>query len=821
MSRLDPSAVFVDVILPLPVVQTYTYQVPEEISPKVKKGVRVVVPFGNKKLYGAIVYKVHDQEPKNYIAKSIISLLDSKSIVNSRQFKLWEWISSYYMASIGEVMNAALPAGLKLSSESSLLLNPSFNGDYSKLNDKEYLIAESLLTQKELSANQIQSILELKTVYPIMQSLLEKKVALIKETLKERYKPKLKSYITINKEFQSKKNIDKAFDLLSRAPSQLNLLMTFIELVDTKGEMEKGDLQKEAKVSGGLINSIEAKSIFKVEKREVSRLIAVDNQKKGPKKLSAIQQKTLDTITTSFLKKKVALLHGITSSGKTLIYAEMIKRIIKEGKQVLYLLPEIALTTQVISRLREIFGDKITVYHSKFSDNERVEIWGKVLRKEYLIILGARSAIFLPFVRLGLVIIDEEQDSSYKQFDPSPRYHGRDSAIFLASIHKAKTLLGTATPSMESYYNTLTGKYGIAELTKRYGDIQLPEIVVEDVKRARKKKQLHSHFTQNLLDRIETTLAAKKQVILFQNRRGFAPFMMCDDCHWIPKCVHCDVSLSYHKNNHILKCHYCGYITQPINTCENCNSNKMQVQGFGTEKVEDELQLLFPGVIISRMDVDSARTKTALNKIISDLENGYVDVLVGTQMVTKGLDFEHVNLVGVLSADQLLNYPDFRANERAFQLMEQVSGRAGRKGKKGIVVIQTLHPEDNIIGYVLNHDYKGFYKNEAIQRKNFGYPPYSRLIKITLKHKKEYLVEKASVAFVKKLRELSVKTILGPAPPPVPRIRGYYLRDILIKLVKDSEEIRTSKEKIYETIDHLSKDSEIRSAIIQLDVDPM
>ncbi len=841
---------FVDVIIPLSVPNLYTYRVPYELNGAVAVGKRVVVQFGKGRLYSALIRTIHEKPPKLYEAKYIDSILDEQPIVNTKQFELWDWISCYYMCTIGEVMVAALPGGLRLASESKIVLNPKFNPATPECNlsDKEYLIIDALELRNVLSINEVSEIIEQKTAYPIIKSLIEKGVVIIEEELKEKFKPKIATFVKITEYADNEDNLKTIFDSLEKkAVKQLEVLMAYINLSkrysNERIEVKKSDILKVVSGSEGALNALVKKEIFTLYDREVGRFASFENENKISE-LNETQKEVLDSINKS--EKDVILLHGVTSSGKTEIYVKLIEQVIAEGKQVLYLLPEIALTTQIINRLRKYFGDAVGVYHSKFNENERVEVWNKVLSykvqssklessddlktsldktlnfelSNFKLIIGARSALFLPFSNLGLVIVDEEHDTSYKQYDPAPRYNARDGAIYLAHIHKAKTLLGSATPSIESYYNAMEGKYGFAEMTKRFGGVQMPEILIADVKEAQKRKQMKSHFSPLLLDTITLALDKKEQVILFQNRRGFAPQLECNMCAWVPQCVNCDVSLTFHKTTNQLRCHYCGYAIKPPNKCVACGDTDLRMKGFGTEKIEQELQIFYPKAKIARMDLDTTRSKFAHQHIIQDFEERNVDILVGTQMVTKGLDFDNVSMVGILNADSMLNFPDFRSFERSFQLMSQVAGRAGRKNKRGTVIIQTHNPTHSIILEVIENNYVGMYTNQLLDRKNFNYPPYYRLIEMTVIHKDLDLVNDAAKHIADKLKKHFGKRVLGPEFPMISRIRNLFHKTILIKIERESSVVQVKKI-IVEELGKFKVKSEYKSVRVNMDVDPM
>ena len=811
---------FVEVVLPLSLPKNYTYEIPEEWVDSLSVGQRVIVQFGKKRFYTALILNIHNLSPKEYNAKPISSILDEKPIVNDHQLELWKWMTDYYLCHLGDVMNAALPAGLKLASETKIILRDPSVIDHLELDDKEYLVAEAISIQKELSIREIQEILDQKTVFPVIKSLLNKGILFLREELQEGYKPKMESFISLGEAYENKDERKQLFDELERAPKQMELLLKFYQIKNKSGEVRKAELAKAAGKNYSVIAALVRKGIFLENEREVGRLHLENLETITPITLSEKQLEALTSIREQFVEKDVVLLHGVTSSGKTEIYAELIKHLAKEKKQVLYLLPEIALKAQLIARLKKFFGNTVGIYHSKFSPNERVEIWEKVLNNEYKIILGARSALFLPFQDLSLVIVDEEHDPSYKQFDPAPRYNARDSAIFLASLHKAKTLLGSATPSIESYHNTDTGKYGLVNLTERFGNIQLPKIKVADITRSARIKSAKSHLTETLVKDLQQVLENKEQAIIFRNRRGYAPMLTCGTCGFTPQCKNCDVSLTYHKIFHDLRCHYCGYKTKLITVCPACGAHNMQVQGFGTEKIEDEINLIFDNIKVARMDFDAVRTKHGHDKVIKNFEAGKTDVLVGTQMVTKGLDFENVALVAVLNSDQLLYYPDFRANERAFQLMVQVAGRAGRKNRQGEVIIQARDISHPVLRYVIQNDFEAFYLAELSQRKKFKYPPFVRLIHIHMKHRdKETLHKAAQYVYQLLLRKIGNRAY-QPTVPSISRIRNFYLIDILIKIEKNKSKIISAKEAIRETMAALQDHKDFRTVVMYADVDP-
>lgn len=841
--QTSEKTMFIEVILPLSLPKTYTYKVPPHLQENIQVGKRVEVQFGKKKNYSAIIQSIsHDNLPNSVLSninkndlksgftpKNIISVLDEYPIVNPIQLKHWQWISEYYLCTKGEVLNAALPAGLKLSSETKIIFNSQHTVDLASLNEMEFFVAQALESQHVLTINDVAEILEQKDVFQVIKSLQNKELIYLEEELVEKYKPKSARYIKLHDNYKNEKKLRVLFDQLEKAPKQLELLMTFIHINNTQygfkeyacfKEINKAELLKHSKTSTATLDALVSKEVFEEVTKEIGRFVDEKSIEKKDFVLSSSQQSAYNKIVELFQEKPVVLLFGVTGSGKTEIYIRLIEKTLKEGKQVLYLLPEIALTTQIIDRLKRFFSSNIGVYHSKFSNNERVEIWNSVLNKKYSIILGARSACYLPFSDLGLVIIDEEHENTFKQFEPAPRYHARDTAIFLAHLHNAKTVLGSATPSFESYNNTHTGKYGLVQLQERYDGAQMPHITITDIKEDRLKKKMKSHYTSVLLSHLNEALANKEQAILFQNRRGYAPYFECNTCGWVPKCNNCDVSLTYHKQIHKLKCHYCGFSYKPVNTCMICGKNNIEPKGFGTEKIEDELSIFFPDARIARLDLDTTRSKYGYHQILSDFDNGNIDILVGTQMVTKGLDFDNVSVVGILSSDSLINFPDFRSYERAYQLMTQVSGRSGRKNKQGKVIIQSLQPENPIIKYVLNNDYEGLYNSQLAEREQFKYPPFYRLIKLVLKHKELETLNPQAEKLKNILKEKFGNRILGPEFPPVMRVRNQYLKNILLKIEKNVS-VSKAKQMLVDCLSKFNEDKECRSINVIIDVDPM
>jgi primosomal protein N' (replication factor Y) len=822
---------FADVILPLAVPNLYTYRIPYDWNDLVKPGQRVVVQFGKNKLYMALIKHLHQTPPKDYQAKYIQDVLDAVPIVNEMQLNFWDWIAAYYVCTPGEVMNAALPGGLRFSSETKIIRNEEFALDEVEqdfFTDKEWKLVIALDVKKEMTIDEAAEALGIKTVHPIIQTLLAKGFAQVKEEMKDSYKPRTESFVRISASV-SEADLQQAMnDLEKKAFKQLQLLMGYMSLSNwhtgNAVDVKKSKLLAHTGCTAQTLDQLVKKGIMEVYVKEVSRLPSSDKALESANDLADFQQVAYDTIQEQLKEKEVILLHGVTSSGKTEIYMKLMEQVIAKGKQVLYLLPEIALTAQLVQRLKKRWGDNVGVYHSKYSDNERVEVWNTLANpkdKTYSIIVGTRSSLYLPFSNLGLLIIDEEHDSSYKQQDPAPRYHARDSAIYLAHVHKAKVILGSATPSIESYYNALQGKYGLVELATRYGGIEMPEIDVRDVSEEKRKKLMKSLFSPFLLSNIEEALNKKEQVILFQNRRGFAPFIECNVCAHVPQCINCDVSLTYHKKADLLRCHYCGYSTSLPKICPACGSPGMHVKGFGTEKVEEELAIFFPQARIARMDLDSTRAKNSHSKIISQFEDREVDVLVGTQMVTKGLDFDNVSVVGVLNADSGLHFPDFRSPEKSYQLMAQVSGRAGRKNKRGKVIIQTNNPDHPIIHQVVKNDYIGMYKEQIEERKKFSYPPFTRLIEITLSQKSQDDLDAVSPDLAIELKKrFGEERVLGPEYPIVSKVNNYFLKTILLKVEKEKYSQKV-KALVMEALNEFyHKGKEYSRTRIKIDVDP-
>ena len=758
---------YVDVLLPLPLEGLFTYAVPEEMEAQVRFGVRLVVPLGRSKTYVAIAVKTHGQQPA-FKVKPVIQVLDDEPVLTESQFSLWQWIADYYMSPLGEVYNAAMPLGLKQ---------------------------------------------------------------------RDGFKPKMETYITLTPAYRQEQALHIALNQLTRSPKQQKVFIDYLTMShwDEAFSVENGERRMESEVSrdelmnyshctSSVLKSLFERKMLMTYEKEVGRLNhAGEPHLDQVKKLNEAQQEAYNQILFSFLSKNVTLLHGVTSSGKTEIYIHLIKRALERHEQVLYLLPEIALTVQIRERLQKVFGSRLGIYHSKYSDAERVEIWKKQLSQNpYDVILGARSAVFLPFQKLGLIIIDEEHETSFKQQDPAPRYHARSVAIMMAAKIGAgcKVLLGTATPSMESYYNAMKGKYGLVTLTSRYQGIQLPEIQIVDVRDLQKRKMMQGPFSPMLLGSIKKALSAGEQVILFQNRRGFAPMIECRQCGWVPHCTNCDVSLTYHKNIQQLTCHYCGYTYQVPEVCPCCGSTELKGRGYGTEKIEDQVMEIFPEARVARMDLDTTRTRSAYERIISDFSAGRTNLLIGTQMVSKGLDFDKVSVVGILNADSMLNYPDFRAYEHAFMMMAQVSGRAGRKGKQGLVLLQTKSPQLPVIRQVVENDYAGFFNDLLEERRAFRYPPFYHLIYIYMKHRYDQTVNTAAIEMVSMMRQWFGERVLGPDKPSIAKVKQMNIRKIVLKL-ENGIDMKRVREYLNLAQDRLLKQTCYNSLQVFFDVDPL
>ncbi|MBK9290125.1 MAG: primosomal protein N' [Bacteroidetes bacterium] len=825
----DSLVLFADVVVPLPLPGFFTYRVPRDMVGLVKPGCRVVVQFGKRKIMAALVREIHNRIPQGVTPKYIMGVLDEQEVVTPVQFRFWDWISSYYVCHPGELMVAALPSALRLSSEAKVMLHPEFEADISALSDNEYLLTEALQTQPRLTVDEVSRIVGFKKVMPLLKTMIEKKYLIMEEELEQKEVPKKKAFVRLSEAYHDEEKLSELLNQLARrAYKQLEVMMVYLrETRFPAGEAIGIELGRIAELSGASpaqVKSLAEKGVLIIEHKTVSRLEQFGKTAEaGNITLSQAQQQAYDQVKEAFGQKDVCLLHGVTSSGKTEIYIKLIDEVLSSGRQVLYLLPEIALTTQIIQRLKKYFGDMLGVYHSRYTTGERAELWRGVLRADdpasRRLIVGPRSALFLPYTNLGLVIVDEEHDHSYKQYDPAPRYHARDTAIVLGKLFGANVLLGSATPSLETWYNAKSGRYGLVQLRERYGGFSLPQTIVVNMREEQRRKTLRSHFSSVLLEKLGETIKTGQQAILFQNRRGFSLRIECSQCNWVPECRNCDVSLVYHKKQNMLRCHYCGYAREVPQQCPECHSTALEMQGFGTEKVEEELGLMMPGLRIARLDLDTTRSKHAFQQILDDFGKGKTDVLTGTQMVTKGLDFDRVNLVGILNADNLLSYPDFRAFERSFQLMAQVSGRAGRKNNEGWVVIQTYRPKNEIFRYVIYNAYEEFTNQQLVQRKQHNYPPYFRLIELRLLHKDSNTLNQAAFVLNNELRKLISFQILGPEYPVVSRIRNLYIKQFLIKIPRHENPAET-KHAIASATASLQKTAEFKQVRVQIDVDP-
>jgi primosomal protein N' (replication factor Y) len=812
---------FIDVILPIPLKQAFTYSVNKDEAAFLKQGMRVAIPFGKSKVYTGIVYQVHDQPPVGYETKSIDHILDEEPILTAIQLKHWEWMAGYYMCSLGEVIKAALPSAFLLESETIIKLSSRNFHEEEFLSDDEFVLYEALQHQSSLHINDARSILDRKNIVSIIQKLLDKNIIEVEETVYEQYVPKLKRYIKLSQKYTSEENLRELLDSLTRAHKQREVLMHLFMLnSQTQKPISSTALQKKSEASAATLKSLIDKGILEEYFIQHDRIEFTGEASSEIKTLNEAQTNAYEEIKTSFKTNDVVLLHGVTSSGKTEIYVRLIEEVIATGKQVLYMLPEIALTTQLITRLQKYFGEKISVYHSKFSVNERVEVWNNVLseKPKAQVVIGARSSLFLPFKNLGLIIVDEEHEPSFKQYSPAPRYNARDSAIVLANLQKSKLLMGSATPSLESYHNAKSGKFGLVTLKKRFGNVLMPDIELVDIKEKTRKKQMTGHFSDRLLEEMREVLKNGEQIILFQNRRGFSPVVECTTCGVSPQCPNCDVSLTFHQHKNQLRCHYCGYHMAMMQSCIACGSETLDTKGFGTEQIETELKTLFPNHKVARMDQDTTKGKHSYSKLIEALENEEIDILVGTQMLAKGLDFRNISLVGVMNADNLLNFPDFRAHERSFQLLQQVSGRAGRTQKRGKVLIQTYNPYHQILKQVSVNDYEAMYKEQLEERYNYKYPPFYRTIKIVFKDKNLGRVQKASAWFGQALEMQFKENVLGPEPPPIGRIKNKYIINLLIKIPKNQSLEKTKKyiENVQRSFNSIKEFSSVR---VNIDVD--
>ncbi|MBR4757607.1 MAG: primosomal protein N' [Bacteroidaceae bacterium] len=817
-----------DVVLPLPLAETYTYRIPEWLGDKVKVGCRLIVPFGTKKMYSAIVVRLHNDEPDMEL-KEAIDLLDESPVLLADQLWLWQWIADYYLCSMGEVYKAALPSGMKLESESVVVYNSDYDAQVPLTRTEQHVldILEHLSEQKVF---ELQRAVGVKNILPTIKSLLDKGAVVMHEELKRNYRPKTVNCVRLAEAFFSEERLNQLFTELSRAQKQHDLLVHYLDLSKASAALTLRnrsllvEVEKQMLMQGhseAAFKGLKDRGVLEVYEKEVTRLVSAAGVRPASFSLSPVQQKAFDAIHEQLQNHSTCLLHGVTSSGKTEIYIRLIQEQLEKGHQVLYLLPEIVLTAQLVERLRRVFGDRLGVYHSKYPDAERVEVWQKQLSSEpYDIIVGVRSSIFLPFQRLGLIIVDEEHEASFKQQDPAPRYHARNVALVLTQRSGAKTLLGTATPSLESYYNTQTGKFGLVTLTERHNQVQLPQIQVVNIKEKRHRKEMHGPFSTDLVNAMREALEHREQVILFQNRRGYAPQTECNICGWVPRCTNCDVTLTHHKGSERMTCHYCGATYRLPERCPNCGGQEFQSIGYGTERIEDDLRQIFPNARIARMDLDTTRSRQAYEGIIDDFQHGRTDILVGTQMVTKGLDFERVSVVGILNADTMLNMPDFRSYERAFQMMAQVAGRAGRRSAQGRVILQTKNPDLSVISQVVANDYASLYRDQMQERESFHYPPFSRLVYINIKHKDIRVVEALARDMATLLRKVFAHRVLGPDTPPIGRIQLLYIRRLMLK-VETTASMRDVRQRLRQIQSYLLAQPQYKSAQMYYDVDPV
>jgi primosomal protein N' (replication factor Y) len=812
---------FVEVILPLSLAKTFTYSVSETEYNYIKKGMRVAVPFGKSKIYTALVIEIHENKPALYDAKEIHQILDEKPIVNEIQISHWQWIASYYMCAIGDVYRGAMPSALLLESET--IISQKSNGfvDENLLSDDEFLVYEALQQQSSLKVQDIMNILNKKNIFPVIQKLIDKNILVLQEEMLESYTPKLIRYVKLHAKYESTAGLSELLEILKNAPKQKEIVLSYFQLsASEKMPVTVKKLIDAANSTSTIVKALIDKEILEEYFIQVNRVNFLGKTKEEQLVLSDAQQIAFEGVINSFIEKEVCLLHGVTSSGKTEIYIKLIEEYSKNEKQILYLLPEIALTTQLVSRLRDHFGDKVAVFHSKYSNNERVEVWQQVLQHspKAQIVIGARSALFLPFSNLGLIIVDEEHEQTYKQVDPSPRYHARDAAIVLANSHKAKVILGSATPSIETYFNAQSGKYGLVELTKRFGNVMMPQIEMVDLKDKYFRKRMTGHFSDTLIEEITTALSLGEQIILFQNRRGFSPVVECMTCGHVPQCQQCDVSLTFHKHKNQLRCHYCAYAMAKPTNCHACTSVHLTTKGFGTEQIQHELVELFPIAKIGRMDQDTTRGKFGFEKIIDSFKNQEVEILIGTQMLAKGLDFNNVSLVGIMNADNMLYHPDFRAFERSFQMMTQVSGRSGRSQKQGKVIIQTYNPEHNTIQQVVHNNYSGMYKEQLYERQIYKYPPFFKLVKLTLKHRDFDKLKEGALWLYQVMQQNLTIPVLGPEEPPISRIRNEYIRTIMIK-IPINQSLQSTKKNIQKILNSFDAVSQYRSIKVAVNVD--
>lgn len=826
---LEEVTLFADLILPVPVAQLFTYRVPRALNSFLKNGARVVVPFGKNRVVTGVVAKIHQTPPTKYQAKYIAELLDDEPLITPYQIDLFNWIAEYYLCTVGEVLNVALPSGLKITSQSKIQYNPDFEY-FDLLTEEEANLLEEIKKYQSLTYEEVGKRVGDQNINHIIKSLIGKRAIIVFEEVREKYKPKVIKKIKLKGLYETRENLLELITQLEKSPKQQEIVMRYVSQIPIQNDpysnrlgLEKSYFTQDAETSDSALGTLLKKGIFEEFEITVSRFADVKPDFGGSTniQLTSAQQRAFDEIISQFQEKDTVLLHGVTGSGKTEVYINLAQQVLASGSQVLFLLPEIALTTQIVVRLKKVFGDKLGIYHSKFSDNERVEVWKGVVSGQFQLVVGVRSAIFLPFDALGLIIVDEEHESSYKQYDPAPRYHARDVSIVLAQRQQAKVLLGSATPALESYYQALNGRYGFVKLSERYGKATMPEFVLIDTKQERKSKKMKFEFSSVLVNELRETLERNEQSIIFQNRRGYSSYLQCEECAWIGECENCAVSLTYHQKAAELRCHYCGHKEDVPKFCPSCGSTKVRTVGFGTEKLEDHLKIFFPTARVARMDLDTTRAKNAYKEMIEDIEQGNVDILVGTQMISKGLDFENVSVVGVFDADRMIHFPDLRSAERAFQLITQVSGRAGRRAdRKGRVLIQTGNPSQKILQKIINNDYEGMYAEEIAEREHFKYPPFTRLIKLTIKHLDQQVAQQSAQKLALLLTEkMGEDRVLGPQPPLVERIRNRFLFDILIKLEREKVNFKAAKTFILEKVTDILTDKTLKSVDVTIDVD--
>lgn len=826
---LEEITLFADLILPVPVRQLFTYRVPRVFNSAIKNGARVVVPFGKNRVVTGVVAHIHTTPPSRYQAKYIGELLDDEPLVTPYQIALFNWIADYYLCSVGEVLNVALPSGLKITSQSKIQYNPDFDY-FDLLTEEEAALLEEIKKYQSLTYEEVGKRVGDQNINHIIKSLIGKRAVILYEEVREKYKPKIQKKVKLTGRYETRENLMELIGQLDKTPKQQEVVMRYMSQVPLQNDpyanragLEKSYFTQNEDISDSALSTLIKKGVFEEFEVTVSRFAEVkpDFTAGINIKLTTAQQRAFDEIISFFQEKDTVLLHGVTGSGKTEVYIHLAQQVLESGSQVLFLLPEIALTTQIVVRLKKVFGDKLGIYHSKFSDNERVEVWKGVVSGQYQLVVGVRSAIFLPFDALGLIIVDEEHESSYKQYDPAPRYHARDVSIVAAQHQHAKVLLGSATPALESYYQALNGRYGLVKLTERFGKASMPEFVLIDTKQERKTKKMKYEFSSVLVEELRETLARNEQSIIFQNRRGYSSYLQCEECGWIGECENCAVSLTYHQKDAELRCHYCGHKEEVPKLCPGCGSTKVRTVGFGTEKLEDQLKIFFPTARVARMDLDTTRAKNAYKEMIEDIEQGNVDILVGTQMISKGLDFENVSMVGVFDADRMIHFPDLRSTERAFQLITQVSGRAGRRAdRKGRVLIQTGNTNQKILQKIITNDYEGMYTEEIAEREQFKYPPFTRLIKLTVKHLEQNVARQAAEKLTHLLMEkMGEDRVLGPQPPLVERIRNRFLFDILIKLEREKVNFKAAKTFILEKVTDILTDKTLKGADVTIDVD--